>query len=131
MNDSIFTKIIKGEIPCHKIYEDDHTFAFLDIHPSQPGHTLVIPKLQVDDIWDLPTDEYHALWASAQKIATHIHPIMGTARVGVMVVGFGVPHAHIHLVPINHGYELKEAPQDTEPDHAALAELAERLRLDA
>lgn len=128
MEDSIFTKIISGEIPCHKIYEDEHTFAFLDIHPSQPGHTLVIPKRQVDDIWDLPTDEYHALWDSAQKIATHIHLIMGTARVGAMVVGFGVPHAHIHLVPINDASELKEAPQDTEPNHEALAELAEQLR---
>jgi histidine triad (HIT) family protein len=129
MQDSIFTKIINGEIPCHKIYEDEHTFAFLDVHPTMPGHTLVIPKQQIDSIWDLPTDAYQSLWASAQKIATHIHPIMGTARVGVMVVGFGVPHAHIHLVPINHTSELKEAPQDTEPDHEALAALAEKLRV--
>lgn len=128
MEESLFTKIINGEIPCHKIYEDEHTFAFLDIHPTQPGHTLVVPKLQVDSIWDLPTDVYHTLWTSAQKIAKHIHPIMGTARVGVMVGGFGVPHAHIHIVPIEHAYELKESEQNTEPDHEALERLAERLR---
>lgn len=128
MKESIFTKIINGEIPCHKIYEDEHTFAFLDIHPTQPGHTLVIPKQQIASMWEMPTDAYHQLWDSAQKIAKHIQPIMGTARVGVMVVGFGVPHVHVHLVPINHSSELKEAPQDTEPDHEALAALAEKLR---
>jgi histidine triad (HIT) family protein len=128
MQDSIFTKIIRGEIPCHKIYEDEHTFAFLDIHPSMPGHTLVIPKRQVENLWDLPAEDYHALWDAAQKIALHIHPIIGTARIGVIVAGFGVPHTHIHLMPINHSSELKEAPQDIEPDHEALAQLAEKLR---
>lgn len=128
MIESIFTKIINGEIPCHKIYEDEHTFAFLDIHPTQPGHMLVIPKQQAPTLWEMPADAYHQLWDSARKVAKHILPIMGTARVGVMVVGFGVPHAHIHLVPINHSSELKEAPQNTEPDHEALAALAEKLR---
>lgn len=129
MQDSIFTKIIRREIPCHKIYEDEKTFAFLDIHPSAPGHTLVVPKTQVDSLWELPDEDYEALWTASKLIAKHIHPLVGTARVGVMVVGFGVPHAHIHLVPINHGYELKEAAQDTEPDHAALAAVAEKLRI--
>lgn len=126
---SVFTKIIDGEIPCHKIYEDEHVFAFLDIHPSTPGHTLVIPKQQVDSIWDLSAESYQMLWESTQRIARHIHPIIGTARIGVIVAGFGVPHAHIHLIPINHSSELKEAPQDTEPDHQALAKLAEALKL--
>lgn len=131
MSETVFQKIIKGEIPCHKIYEDDSTFAFLDIHPGMPGHTLVIPKSPVETLWNMPDDQYHKLWATAKKIAEHIHPIVGAARVGVMVMGFGVPHAHIHLVPINHGHELKEGSPDIEPDHEALAKLAAKLRMDS
>jgi histidine triad (HIT) family protein len=129
MTDSIFTKIIRGEIPSHKIYEDAKTFAFLNIHPAQPGHILVVPKTQVNHIWDLSDEDYQALWAAARKIAKHILPLSGAARIGVMVVGFGVPHAHIHLVPINDASELREVPEDDEPDHAALAKMAEKLRL--
>lgn len=128
MQDSIFTKIINGEIPAHKIHEDDKTIAFLDIHPGMPGHTLVVPKKQVESIWDLEKDDYDAVWGSVRKIAQHIEPIVGARRVGIIVMGFGVPHAHVHLVPINHGYELKEGDPDVEPDHQALAEMAERLR---
>jgi histidine triad (HIT) family protein len=128
MEETIFTKIIKGEIPSNKIYEDEHVFAFLDIHPSMPGHTLVVPKHQIENLWAMPSDEYHALWDAARQIANHIHPLMGTARVGVIVAGFGVPHVHIHLIPINHSHELKEAAQDTEPDYEALAVIAEKLR---
>lgn len=69
MGDSIFTKIIKGEIPCHKVYEDDKTLAFLDIHPVTPGHTLVIPKIQIDEFQDLPTEDYRALMDTVQKVA--------------------------------------------------------------
>ena len=128
MEETVFSKIIKGEIPSHKVYEDEHTYAFLTIHPGMPGHTLVVPKNPVDSLWDLDDHEYSHLWMDAKKIAQHIQPIMGTRRVGVMVMGFGVPHAHIHLVPINHGYELKEGPEDIEPDHEELAKIAEKLR---
>lgn len=129
MQDSVFTKIIRGDIPSHKIYEDEDTFAFLDIHPSTPGHVLVVPKMQVESLWELEPELYQKLWQSARVIARHIHPLVGTARIGVIVAGFGVPHAHIHLIPINHGYELKEREPEGEPDHEALAAVAEKLRL--
>ena len=76
MADSIFTKIIKGEIPCHKIYEDELTFAFLDLHPKMPGHVLVIPKKQIDHLWDLQTVDYQALMSASKKIATRIREVL-------------------------------------------------------
>ena len=99
MQDSVFTKIIKGEIPCHKIYEDEAVFAFLDIHPKQPGHVLVVPKKQVEFVWDLPAQDYAALMAGAQKIGQHIREILQPSYVGLMVEGLGVPHAHVHVFP--------------------------------
>lgn len=127
MEDSVFTKIIKGEVPCHKVYEDDRVIAFLDIHPQQPGHTLVVPKEQVDLIWDLPDDIYDNLWRTARKIAEHIGPIIGK-RIGVHVEGTGVPHAHIHLVPFTNTDEFLSKPDIlAEPDHPALATMAEML----
>lgn len=130
MQDSIFTKIIKGEIPCYKIYEDERVIAFLDIHPQMPGHTLVVPKIQVDHIWELSDDDYAYLWSVVKRLGVHIKGRIGSPRVGIVVEGFGVPHAHIHLVPIYHGNDLKR-PQDltSEPDHEALAKMAEKLRL--
>ncbi len=129
MQDSIFTQIIRGDIPCHKIYEDDKVIAFLDIHPQQPGHTLVIPKVQIDLLWDLPEDIYTNLWLTAQKIAKHIGSITGK-RIGVHVEGNGVPHAHIHLVPFTTTEEFLQPPDmATEPDHAKLSEMANKLRI--
>jgi histidine triad (HIT) family protein len=128
MQDSIFTKIIKGEIPSHKIYEDDKTFAFLDIHPQMTGHTLLVPKQQVDQLWDLPEELYHHIWDVAKKIEERLKEVFNPPRVGVAVEGFGVPHVHIHLIPL---YKLEDfkKPQDleSEPDHAALAEIAKKL----
>jgi histidine triad (HIT) family protein len=130
MADSIFTKIIRGEIPCHKIYEDGKTLAFLDIHPSQPGHTLVIPKAQVDHVWDLTEEDYQALMATTKKVALHLRKKLPVRRVGVHVVGLDVPHAHIHLIPFNTTEEYRHVPDmDAEPDHAALAELAQKLAI--
>ncbi len=127
---SIFTRIINGEIPCHKIYEDDRVIAFLDQHPQSPGHTLVVPKVQVDHIWDLSDEEYSYLWETAKKIGGHIRGVIASPRVGIVVEGFGVPHVHIHLVPIYHGNDLKK-PQnlDAEADHEALAAMAARLKM--
>ena len=102
---SIFTKIINGEIPCYKIAEDEHHLAFLDIMPLAKGHTLVIPKKEVDLIFDLDTEEYKNLWAFAQQVAKKIGAAIPCVRVGVAVVGLEVPHAHIHLVPLN---EMKD-----------------------
>lgn len=130
MTDSIFTKIIKGEIPSHKIYEDDHVIAFLDLHPMNPGHTLVVPKTQVDHIWDLADAEYEYLWQVTKKLGSHIKDAVGSPRVGIVVEGFGVPHVHVHLIPIYKGEDLKK-PQDmsAEPDHEALAAMAAKLAL--
>jgi histidine triad (HIT) family protein len=128
MNDSIFTKIIKGEIPAHKIYEDDDVLAFLDIHPIVPGHTLVIPKKQVEFIWDLSDEDYQKLMVAVKKIALHLRETLDVSYVGEKVVGTDVPHAHIHLIPFNRDNEYNRGPDETsEPDHEALAEMAKKL----
>lgn len=130
MQDSIFTKIIKGEIPCHKIYEDDKTFAFLDIHPSVEGHTLVIPKTQVEFLWDLKDDDYKAVMATTKKLALHLRQTLGVPYVGVKVIGVDVPHAHVHLIPFADSREFgQHADMAAEPDHAMLAETAKKLAL--
>lgn len=131
MKDSIFTKIIKGEIPSHKIYEDEDVFAFLDIHPIVPGHTLVIPKKQVEFIWDLNDEEYQKLTAAVRKIALHLRETLPVSYVGEKVVGTDVPHAHVHLIPFNRTSEYNRGPENSEvePDHTALAAMAERLKL--
>lgn len=125
---SLFTRIIEGEIPCHKVYEDDKTLAFMDIHPVQPGHVLVIPKVQIDHLWDLPEDDYRAVMETCKKVAKRLRDILQPARVGVQVVGLDVPHAHVHLIPFNTAEEFRrQPPMSEEPDHAALSELAKKL----
>lgn len=98
---SIFTKIINEEIPAYKIAEDEEHLAFLDVMPLAKGHTLVIPKKEVDLIFDLESEEFKNLWSFAQKVAKKIGNAIPCVRVGIAVVGLEVPHAHIHLVPIN------------------------------
>lgn len=130
MQDSIFTKIIGGEIPSHKIYEDEATFAFLDIHPSVPGHVLVVPKKQVEYVWDLDDETYAALMLAAKKIAVHLRNTLNMPFVGEKIVGVDVPHAHIHLIPFRTANEYRtEGDQSAEPDHDALAQMAEKLRM--
>ena len=101
---SIFAKIVAGEIPCYKIYEDDKVLAFLDIHPEVKGHTLVIPKIEVDRIYDLPDEDYAAVMAAAKKIARHMEDVLG-ARTLWKVIGTDVPHAHVHLMPFDENWE--------------------------
>ena len=98
---SIFTKIINGEIPSYKVAEDENNYAFLDIFPTSKGHTLVIPKNEVDNLFDLPEEEYLDLQKFARKVAKSIEKTIPCNRVGVAVIGLDVPHAHIHLIPIN------------------------------
>lgn len=131
MKPSIFTKIINGEIPCHKVYEDDTTFAFLDINPATKGHTLVVPKRQVEFVWDLSDDEYRALMTTVKKIALHLREQLDVPYVGEVVVGVDVPHAHVHLIPFLKSYQLKQVfePTSSEPDHDALAKVAELVQL--
>ncbi|MCL2738909.1 MAG: HIT family protein [Bacteroidales bacterium] len=103
---SIFSKIVAGEIPSYKIAEDDRFYAFLDINPIQPGHTLVIPKREVDYIFDLSEEESGALFMFAHRIAIAIRQVVPCKRVGVAVLGMEVPHAHIHLIPLTHERDL-------------------------
>ena len=98
---SVFTKIVNGEIPCYKIAEDEHFLAFLDAMPLAKGHALVIPKKEIDLIFDLESEEFKNLWGFAQKVAKKVGAAMPCVRVGVAVIGLEVPHAHIHLVPMN------------------------------
>lgn len=129
MADSIFSKIIRGEIPCHKVYEDEKTLAFLDINPTQPGHTLVVPKIEVVQLWDLPDNDYQAVMATTKKVANRLKQVLQSDWVGVKVVGTDVPHTHIHLVPFNDSTDYyQRRPMNPEPDHTALAEMAEKLR---
>ncbi len=128
MQDSIFTKIIKGEIPAHKIYEDEKTLAFLNIHPSVEGHTLVIPKAQVPYVWDLNEADYAALMTTTRLVARRLQEILGTKRVGEKVVGLDIPHAHVHLVPFNTLEQYYARETTAEPDHEKLAALAEKLK---
>ena len=107
---SVFSKIVAGEIPCYKIYEDDKTLAFLDIAPETPGHTLVIPKVEVDKVYDLSEEDYVALWDTVRKVAAHMESVLG-ARTLMKVIGTDVPHAHVHLLPYDptwtHGRQVK------------------------
>lgn len=112
---SIFTKIIQGEIPCYKIYEDDKTFAFLDIHPESKGHVLVVPKLEVDKIYNLPDEDYQALMATVKKLSQHLEGRLG-ARILWKVVGADVPHAHVHLMPLDPDWQYGHTLDLTEDE---------------
>lgn len=103
---TIFTRIIRGEIPSYKIAEDENYYAFLDINPLAEGHTLVVPKKEVDYLFDLDERDLAGLMVFAQKVAHRIREAVPCKRVGVAVIGLDVPHAHIHLVPISEGGDL-------------------------
>lgn len=129
MSDSIFTKIIKGEIPCHKIYEDDNVIAFLDIHPIKPGHTLVVPKKQIEQFTELDPEDYSHLMAVTQVIAQQIQRTLGVKRICVRIEGLDVSHTHVHLIPTEDEKGIYEQDMDAEPDHTALAKIATQLRI--
>jgi histidine triad (HIT) family protein len=124
---SLFTKIVRGEIPCHKVWEDDAHLAFLDINPIRPGHTLVIPKREVDYLFDLDEADHAALWAAARHVAGRLRDVTGCARVCVAVLGYEIPHAHIHLIPTNSMADFPW-PGGRPADQDQLAELASKLR---
>jgi histidine triad (HIT) family protein len=127
---SIFTKIINGEIPSYRVYEDEKTLAFLDIHPAAEGHTLVVPKVEVEFVWDLDEENYAALMATARKVALRLREVIGTPYVGESVVGTDIPHAHVHIVPFTVSEEIHAALKnrdDIAPNHEALAALAQKL----
>lgn len=114
---SIFTKIINNEIPCYKIYEDDKTLAFLDINPETKGHTLVVPKKEVDKIYDLEDEDYQALMQTVKKLSQNMEKVL-SRRTLWKVIGTDVPHAHVHLLPFDeswqHGRTLELTPEEFE-----------------
>jgi len=124
---SLFTRIISREIPCHKICEDENYLAFLDIRPINPGHTLVIPKKEIDYLFDVEDGLLGGMMVFAKRIAHAIQKEVECKRIGVMVAGLEVPHAHIHLIPIFEIPDLNFA--NAKPaENEALAEVAEKIR---
>lgn len=103
---SIFTKIVNGEIPCYKIAEDENYLAFLDVNPNAKGHTLCIPKQEIDKIFDMEEEQYLGLMKFSRKIAKALEKSVPCKRVGVAVIGLEVPHAHVHLIPLNEMGEM-------------------------
>ncbi len=118
---TIFSKIIAGEIPAYKIYEDEKTFAFLDINPESKGHTLVVPKVEVDKIYELSDEDWGALWAAAKKVAQHMEEVTGR-RTLFKVIGTDVPHAHIHLMPFDETWEYGRTLSLTEDEFKEIKE---------
>lgn len=125
---SIFSKIIAGEIPCHKIYEDEHHLAFLDVMPLVKGHVLVVPKRETDYIFDLSEDEMAALWKFTLPIAHAIKKAVPCKRIGTSVIGLEVPHTHVHLVPMNSADDLNFTRQKLSVTHDELSEIAQLIR---
>lgn len=124
----IFTRIVNGEIPCHKVGEDDRYLAFLDINPLREGHSLVIPKLEVDKFFDLPQDVLAGIMPFAQGVAKRIAAVVPCDRIGVSVVGLEVPHAHVHLIPIDSIYDMDFSKPKVKMTNEEFAALAERIR---
>ena len=118
---SVFSKIIAGEIPCYKIYEDDKTLAFLDIHPESMGHVLVVPKVEVDKVYELPAEDYVALMEAVKKVSLHMEKVLGK-RVLWKVVGTDVPHAHVHLMPLDETWEHGRILEPSEDEMRAMQE---------
>ncbi len=125
---SIFTKIINREIPAHIVAEDDKFFAFLDISPLQKGHTLVVPKTEVDYIFDVEDDLLGEMMVFAKQVAHKIKAVFPCDRIGVTVIGLEVPHAHIHLVPINQMADMNFANEKLSLTQEELAEIASNIR---
>ncbi|MDO5480842.1 MAG: HIT domain-containing protein [Candidatus Saccharibacteria bacterium] len=121
---SVFDKIVKGEIPCYKIYEDEKTLAFLDIEPVAVGHTLVIPKVEVDKLYELSDEDYEAVMRTVKRVAKRMDEVLGK-RIFMKVIGTDVPHAHVHLIPQSenyvHGEHVKMSESEMEEVRAKLA----------
>lgn len=132
---TIFEKIINREIPAEIIYEDDMCLAMLDINPAAKGHTLIIPKIKssdchVDHIWLIPDQHYDHMWKVAKDLAIHIKEKLKTDRIGVMVEGYGVPHAHIHLIPLDGPDKFVAYPdKDRKEEASKIHETAEMLKV--
>jgi histidine triad (HIT) family protein len=126
---TIFSKIIKGEIPCYKIAEDDKFFAFLDINPLAKGHTLVIPKIEEDYIFNLDDETLAGMIVFAKKVALAIAKTIACNRVGLTVIGLEVPHAHIHLIPITRESDMNFGNAKLKLDKEEMTEIARKIQL--
>ena len=125
---SVFTKIVKGDIPSYKIAEDDRFYAFLDIHPLSEGHTLVIPKREIDYLFDLDDDLLAGMMVFSKKVARAIEKVVSCKRIGVAVLGLEVPHAHIHLIPINSEADISFSRPKLKLSDEQFRELARKIR---
>ncbi len=125
---SIFSQIVAGDIPCHKVAENDEFLAFLDIMPLAKGHTLVIPKQEVDRIWDLDPKLLGRLHQFSQKVALAMEEVLPCKRVGQAVIGLEVPHAHVHLVPLQNVTDINFERPKLKMSNEALGQIAEKLR---
>lgn len=125
---SIFSKIVAGEIPCYKIAENNHFFAFLDIFPLKKGHVLVIPKKEVDYIFDLDNETYNGLMLFAKDIAVAIKKTIPCERIGVTVIGLEVPHAHVHLIPINSENDMNFRNEKLKLSKEEFEAIAQKIR---
>jgi histidine triad (HIT) family protein len=125
---SLFTRIINGEIPCHKVGEDERYLAFLDIAPLREGHALVVPKLEVDRFFDLPEDVLAGIMPFAQEVAKRIQRTVPCDRIGLSVIGLEVPHAHVHLIPLDRMSDMDFSQPKLKPSQEDLAALAARIR---
>ena len=128
MKDSIFTKIINGKIDSFKVLENKNFLAFLDVNPIKDGHTLVIPKLQVDYIYDLPEDVFKELFVFSKKVAKMLENSFSCNRIGISVVGLEVPHAHIHLIPINKIQDMNFENKRAEYSNKHFTETLKRIK---
>ena len=126
---SIFSKIVSGDIPAYKVAEDEHHLAFLDIFPLAKGHVLVIPKKETDYIFDITSDEYLELWKFAQKVAKGMDKVIACERIGVAVIGLEVPHAHIHLVPLNNVSDINFERPKLKFSEAEMQSVADLIKL--
>ncbi|MBN2745215.1 MAG: HIT family protein [Bacteroidales bacterium] len=124
---SVFSKIVSGEIPCYKIAENENYLAFFDINPIAKGHTLVIPKHEIDYVFDMDDDLYSGLWVFAKKVALAIEKVVPCTKIGVAVIGLEVAHAHIHLVPINGIYDIDFSKDKLKLTSDEFLELATRV----
>lgn len=126
--ESIFSKIVKGEIPCHKISENDKFLAFLDVFPLVHGHVLVIPKKEIDYIFDIEDNDLAEMMVFAKKVAKALRLAVPCQRIGVAVIGLEVPHAHVHLVPMNTANDLNFTQPKLKPSSEELSSMSDRIR---
>jgi len=125
---SIFSKIVSGDIPAYKVAEEDNHLAFLDIFPLAKGHVLVIPKKESDYIFDIASEEYLALWKFAQKVAKGMDKVIACERIGVAVIGLEVPHAHIHLIPLNNVSDINFERPKLKFSEAEMQEVSDLIK---